>query len=116
MKSLGFVFLFLCTWEFPLPAVRTPHRRVYSKHSMRYLGELAQARNDGVDIERASATWSTSSFSPPPRPATLAVAACTVGDRDRDRAGDQDERPLLLKSCRVRRGALEALGPGSPGV
>ena len=28
----------------------------------------------------------------------------------------QDEHPLLLKSCRVRRGALEALGPGSPGV
>ena len=30
---------------------------------MRFLGELAQARNDGVDLERASATWSTSSFS-----------------------------------------------------
>jgi hypothetical protein len=30
---------------------------------VRFLGELAQARNDGVDIERASATWSTSSFS-----------------------------------------------------
>ena len=29
---------------------------------MRFLGELAQARNDGVDLERASATWSTSSF------------------------------------------------------
>ena len=26
------------------------------------LPELAQARNDGVDLERASATWSTSSF------------------------------------------------------
>jgi hypothetical protein len=25
-------------------------------------GELAQARNDGIDIERASTTWSTSSF------------------------------------------------------
>ena len=25
-------------------------------------GELSQARNDGIDIERASATWSTSSF------------------------------------------------------
>ena len=24
--------------------------------------ELAQARNDGVDLERANATWSTSSF------------------------------------------------------
>jgi hypothetical protein len=29
---------------------------------MRFLGELAQARNDGIDIERASTTWSTSSF------------------------------------------------------
>ena len=28
----------------------------------------------------------------------------------------QDERPLLLKSRRVRRGAFEALGLGSPGV
>jgi len=27
-----------------------------------WLGELAQARNDGIDIERASTTWSTSSF------------------------------------------------------
>ena len=26
------------------------------------LGELAQARNDSIDIERASTTWSTSSF------------------------------------------------------
>ena len=29
---------------------------------MRFLGELAQARNDGIDIERASTTWSTSFF------------------------------------------------------
>ena len=28
--------------------------------AMRFLGELSQARNDGIDIERASATWSTS--------------------------------------------------------
>ena len=26
------------------------------------LGELSQARHDAVDLERASATWSTSSF------------------------------------------------------
>ena len=49
-------------------------------------------------------------------PATLAGRACSGGCRDRDRAGDQEERPLLLKSRRVRRGALEALGPGSPRV
>eukprot|EP00964_Phaeocystis_antarctica_P160384 scaffold131932_cov33-Phaeocystis_antarctica.AAC.1 len=29
---------------------------------MRFLSELAQARNDGIDIERASTTWLTSSF------------------------------------------------------
>ena len=31
---------------------------------MRFLGELAQARNDGIDIERASthATWSFTSY------------------------------------------------------
>ena len=53
----------------------------------------------------------------------VALRECSrlMGGRDRarsshERAGDQDERPLLLKSCRVRRGALEALGPGSPGV
>ena len=34
----------------------------FSPEAMRFLGELAQARNDGVDLERASETWSTSSF------------------------------------------------------
>ena len=34
----------------------------YSPEAMRFLGELSQARNDGIDLERASATWSTSSF------------------------------------------------------
>ena len=34
----------------------------FSPEAMRFLGELSQARNDGVDLERASATWSTSSF------------------------------------------------------
>ena len=32
----------------------------FSSEAMRFLGELSQARNDGIDIERASATWSTS--------------------------------------------------------
>jgi len=36
--------------------------RGFSPEVMRFLGELAQARNDGIDIERASTTWSTSSF------------------------------------------------------
>ena len=79
-----------------------------------FVQRLAQARNDGVDLERASAMWSTS-WSP------FKMASCSrwqcsgVGGRDRDRAGDEDERPLLLKSYRVRRGALGTLGPGSPG-
>ena len=34
----------------------------FSPEAMRFLGELSQARNDGIDIERASATWSTSSY------------------------------------------------------
>ena len=34
----------------------------FSPEAMRYLGELAQVRNDGIDIERSNATWSTSSF------------------------------------------------------
>ena len=72
--------------------------------AMRFLGELSQARNDGIDIERASATWSTSSFTS--YHGQLALAGRAVGGRDRDRAGDQEERALLLKSYRVRRGAL----------
>ena len=34
----------------------------FSPEAMRFLGELSQARGDGIDYERASATWSTSSF------------------------------------------------------
>ena len=30
--------------------------------AMFFLGELSQARGDGIDYERASATWSTLSF------------------------------------------------------
>ena len=40
----------------------TRARREREREAMRLLGELAQARNDGVDLERANATWSTSSF------------------------------------------------------
>ena len=36
--------------------------RLLAAEAMRLLGELAQARNDGVDLERANSTWSTSSF------------------------------------------------------
>ena len=34
----------------------------FSPEAMRFLGELSQARGDDIDYERASATWSTSSF------------------------------------------------------
>ena len=70
---------------------------------MRFLGELSQARNDGIDIERERDVVDVVVHLLP-RPATLAGRA--VGGRDRDRAGGQEERALLLKSYRVRRGAL----------
>ena len=44
-----------------------------------------------------------------PRPAAL--AGCAVGGRDRDRAGDQEERELLLESAQR---ALATLAPSSP--
>ena len=69
-------------------------------------GEVSQARNDGIDIERASATWSTSSFTSYHGQLLSLARGRAVGGRDRDRAGDQEERALLLKSYRVRRGAL----------
>eukprot|EP00964_Phaeocystis_antarctica_P021753 scaffold12086_cov67-Phaeocystis_antarctica.AAC.1 len=78
---------------------------------MRFLGELAQARNDGIDIERASATWSTSSFtSYLPRPAALARWRCSGGSRSRSSGQSRRARA----SVRVRRGALETLAPGPP--
>jgi hypothetical protein len=47
---------------------------------MRLLGDLAQARNDGVDLDRANATWSTSSFTSY-QPATLAGGRAVGGPR-----------------------------------
>ena len=61
---------------------------------MRFLGELAQARNNGIDIERASTTWlSFTSY----HGQLLSLAVQWGVDRDRDRAGDQEERELLLE-------------------
>ena len=34
----------------------------FAPEAVRFLGELAQARNDAVDLERASTTWSATSF------------------------------------------------------
>ena len=70
---------------------------------MRFLGELSQARNDGIDIDRERDVVDVVVHLLP-RPATL--AGRRGGSRSRDRAGDQEERALLLKSYRVRRGAL----------
>ena len=66
----------------------------FSPEAMRFLGELAQAWNDGIDIERANTTWSTSSF-PSYHGQLLSLWRGAVGGRDRDRAGDQEERELL---------------------
>ena len=61
----------------------------FSPEAMRFLGELAQARNDGIDIERASTTWSTSSFtSYHGQLLSHSLAVCSGGCRDRDRAGE----------------------------
>jgi len=60
----------------------------FSPEAMRFLGELAQERNDGIYIERASTTWSTSSFTSYHGQLAAALAGGAVGGRDRDRAGD----------------------------
>jgi hypothetical protein len=75
--------------------------RGFSPEAMRFLGELAQARNDGIDIERASTTWSTSSFTSY-HGQLLSRSGGAVGGRDRDRAGDQEERELLECALRTR--------------
>ena len=65
------------------------------EEAMRFLGELAQARNDGIDIERASTTCVDVVLHLLPRPAALADGA--VGGRDRDtvRVG----RPSVVWLC-----------------
>jgi hypothetical protein len=76
---------------------------------MRFLGELAQARNDGIDIERASTTWSTSSFtsyhavSAPLRGALIAINiktlfVCVLSSTER---ALRVCRPSHLCMCRV---------------
>jgi len=53
----------------------------------------------------------------PPTTASYSRWPCSGGSRSRSSGRYQDEHPLLLKSCRMRRGALDGLlGPGSPGV
>ena len=60
-------------------AARFPTSIRFSPEAMRFLGELAQARNDGIDIERASTTWSTSSFTSwTTRPAATLAATLAV--------------------------------------
>ena len=64
----------------------------------------------------ANATWSTSSFTSYHGQLLSLAVQWGVAIKIERAIKRQDERPLLLKNRRVRRGALEALGPGSPGV
>jgi len=57
---------------------------------MRFLGELAQARNDGIDIERASTTWSTSSFT------SYHGQLLSLAVQNQVSHGESDHRSLML--------------------
>ena len=59
--------------------------------------------------------WSTFRRSPPTTASYNSRWPCSGGSRSRSSGRYQDEHPLLLKSCRVRRGALDGLRPGFPG-
>ena len=63
----------------------------FSPEAMRFLGELAQQRGDGVDAERTSVVDDV--FHVEPRPAALAGRAVRRGCRDRAR--DLQECALL---------------------
>ena len=79
----------------------------FSPEAMRFLGELSQARNDGIDIERASTTWSTSSFtSYHGQPLSLAVQWGVAIEIEQ----------AIKKSASFwsAHGALEPLAPGPP--
>ena len=68
---------------------------------MRFLGELAQARNDGIDIERASTTWSTSSFTSY-HGQLLSLAVQWGVAIEIERAIKKEERELLECARRTR--------------
>ena len=80
----------------------------FSPEAMRFLGELAQARNDGIDIERASATWSTSLFISY-HGQLLSLAVQWGVAIEIERAINKSE--LLLESSQR---ALATLAPSSP--
>ena len=79
------------------PECKTNVRAQRSFASVAQLGSWLELITSaaGLDGERCGVT--TASYSRWP---------CSGGSRYRDRAGDQEERALLLKSYRVRRGAL----------
>jgi len=82
----------------------------FSPEAMRFLGELAQAQNDGIDIERASTTWSTSSFTSYHGQLLSLAVQSSGGSRSRSSG-----RSRRTRASRVRTlGALEALAPGPP--
>jgi len=82
---------------------------------MRFLGELAQARNDGIDIERASTTWSTSSFTSY-NGQLLSLAVQWGVAIEIERARSRRTRAFRLINLECARGALplETLAPGPP--
>jgi len=75
----------------------------FSPEAMRFLGELAQARNDGIDMERASTTWSTSSFtSYHGQLLSLAVLRCSGGSRSRSSRRSRRTRASRVRTAHSR--------------
>ena len=72
---------------------------------MRFLGEprgeLAQARNDGIDIERASTTWSTSSFTSYHGQLLSLGWRCSGGSRSRS-SGRSRRARASVRECAAR--------------
>jgi len=73
----------------------------FSPEAMRFLGELAQARNDGIDIERASTTWSTSSFTSY-HGQLLSLLRCSGGSRSRSSGRSRRTRASRVRIAHSR--------------
>ena len=75
----------------------------FSPEAMRFLGELAQARNERRHRHRPRGRARRGRRRPSPQlPRPAALAGGAGGGRDRDRAGDQEERELLECARRTR--------------
>jgi len=73
----------------------------FSPEAMRFLGELAPRRGTTASTSSARARRGRRRPSPPTT-ASCSRAGGAVGGRDRDRAGDQEERELLECARRTR--------------